>query len=663
MSKIKIRSLNKEQGMKAGRILLGLAVMTWLVFLAWSSAGLAHSAQSTAGERETRWYSVRLGEETVGYVKETGARVQQAGRWHWQSLTESKIVLKRLGQKVEMFVLYEHLETEDGLLEKISADQILAGSRVRTEIEVGLDKIKIKNISGNQSFSREIPYTGRLLGPVGIGRLTAEKLKKPGDRFEYQTVLAELAQVISGERTLVGEETVECGRNKILARKITDQISRIETTREVWLDDEGEEIKAVEPSPFGDIVTCLSSEREVEEAMAASRGQEQFFQSSLVRANVRLPQARALDRVVVRLKHNRPELGWPEIETEYQKILESGAGVRVVEINRVPLRNAPEGQISAGEREQYLKPNAYIDVNDPEIKSVAEKVAGGEKDVFKKALKLRDWVSRNLAFDPGFVFAPASEVMRTKKATCAGYAALLAALLRAAGLPTRYLMGMVYANGIWGGHAWVEVWLGGRWVPLDAALPSPGAADPARIVIARSSLEEGPGESLLAAQRFFGYVTIEVVEFSLKERPIRIMPNQPLYEIKDGRYFNTGLQLGLRAPAGFTFNELDRVWPDKTLLALKGPDDQTVRLFQEGWLPAEDMERYLLERLRKEVNGGKVSRIRVWGKQRPALVSTDKSALAILNGTDLFVVVATGKNSEKLLARVAAALETRLIAN
>lgn len=658
---MKIRPISQKKCGGQDRVAVRLGLILWLALLAWSPSLLARSNQGGAAEIETRWYSIRLGEETVGYVKETGSRFQQAGLWYWKSVTESKIVLKRLGQKVEMHVNYEHLETDEGLLKKITAEQLLAGSRVRTEIEVEDDKIKIKNITGNQVFSREIPSSGRLLGPVGIGRLTVEKLKRPGDKVEYRTVLAELAQVISGERTLSGEELVDCGRNKMTARKVIDRISQIETTRQVWLDGEGNEVKAVEPSPFGNIVTCLSSEQEVWEAMAASRGQEQFFQSSLIRANVRLPQARRLDRLVVRLKHSQPELGWPDLSSEYQKILENSGEVKVLELDRVPLRSSPDGQLSSEEKKPYLEANTYIDINDQEIKRIANEVSGREKNVFQKAMKLRDWVSRNLTFDAGFVFAPASEVMRAKKATCAGYAALLAALLRAAGIPSRYLMGMVYANGIWGGHAWVEAWLEGRWVPLDAALPSPGAADPARIAIARSSLAEGPGGSLLAAQKFFGYVTVEVLEFRLKGRIFKIVQNQPLFEVKDNRYWNPGLQLGLRAPDGFTFAELDGVWPDRTLLALKGTDSQVVRLFQEGWFPAENLEKHLLDRLKKEVNGGRQIQLRVWGRKRPALVSAEKSALAILNGTDLFVVVASGKNSEQLLAGVAAALENRLI--
>lgn len=657
-----------EGGLKSGKkrplirlIFCGLGLS--LVFSLWSGQPLVDGRQLSAAGQEssTRWYSIHLGQEIVGYIKETGTRIKQGSGWQWRSLTESKIVLKRLGQKVEMTINYEHLETEDGFLLKIISEQVLASSRVRTEIEVEEDRAEIRMVSGGKAFQKSIPYTGPLLGPVGIGRMTLEKLKNPGDKVEYRTLLAELSQVVTGERILVGEEEVDCGRGKIKARKVLDRLSPLVSAREVWLDEEGNEIRSVESSPLGELVACLSSEQEIMEALALARGQEQLFTSTLITANVRMPQARQLERVVIRLRHQKPDLGWPDIENEYQKILEKDDRTLVIELSRQPLKGRRADHVSVAQLKPYLEASTYIDYKQPEIERVVARVAGSEKDVFKKALKLRDWVSQNLTFDPGFIFAPASEVIKTKKATCAGYASLLTALLRAAGIPARYLMGLAYVNGVWGGHAWVEAWLEGRWVPLDAALPSPGAADPARLVIARSSLESGPGESLIAAQRVFGYVTIDILEYGFQGRKFRVPEGQPLYEIKDGRYWNYGLQLGLRAPAGFTWAELDKVWPDRTLLTLKGPAGQTISLMQESWFPAARTENYLIARLKKEIKSGKLDYITVWGKKRLLLISPDKSAVTISNGLDIFLLVARGQESEKLLRQLLPGLESSLI--
>ena len=118
-----------------------------------------------------------------------------------------------------------------------------------------------------------------------------------------------------------------------------------------------------------------------------------------------------------------------------------------------------------------------------------------------KLLSLGRWAAENMTFDLGIVFAPAIEIMRDRRGTCTGYAVLLAALARAAGIPSRVVMGYVYAMRMFGGHAWAEVLVGEEWVPLDAAIVNEGPADATHLAIIASSLENGPGElSLGAAQ-------------------------------------------------------------------------------------------------------------------------------------------------------------------
>ncbi|MGB4703778.1 MAG: transglutaminase-like domain-containing protein [Candidatus Saccharicenans sp.] len=634
-----------------------------LLLLFFLNPGLSRSESGNLSteKTETRWYRISLEGETIGYIKEMVFRVKENGQWRWKSVSESKIMVSRLGRKIEMSLKAEHTEGEDGRLEKIVTEQELASSRVKNEIEILAGKIQVITVTGEQTFRREIPYEGRLLGPVGIGLLTSEKLRAPGDKIEYQTFLPELSRVVSGERELVVEEEVECGEMRATARKVVEKISPMVTSREIWLDAGGNEIKAVESSPFGQLVVCLASEREVKEALALASAQERFFQSSLIKSSIRLPQSRQLERVVLRLHHRRPELGWPDLENEYQRIVDRKENTLVLGIKRVNIREKAGEKTLPEDLEPFLGSNTYINASHPEIRKLAARIAAREKDPLKKALKLRDWVAKNLTFDPGFVFAPASEVLRDKKATCAGYAALLAALLRASRIPSTFVIGLAYVSGVWGGHAWVEAGLKGRWVPLDAALPSPGAADASRLAIHRSSLENGLSDSLIAAQKFFGYVTVEVLEFKFQQHAVKVLPGQPIFEIKDGRYWNHGLQLGLRAPAGFNFTDTDKVWPDRTLLTLTGPGGEKVRIFQESWFPAENPEQALVDRLKKEVFNGRVTYFPFSGRKHPVLISEKVSAAAVLNGVDLFIIVARSESSRELLFQVLDNLEIRLV--
>ena len=86
---------------------------------------------------------------------------------------------------------------------------------------------------------------------------------------------------------------------------------------------------------------------------------------------------------------------------------------------------------------------------------------------------VRDYI-RTKSLDVGYAYA--LEVARTPEGDCTEHAVLVAALGRAAGIPTRVVDGLAYAPGFAGRdqvfvpHAWTQAWVDGRWQSFDAAL-------------------------------------------------------------------------------------------------------------------------------------------------------------------------------------------------
>ncbi|MBP2677905.1 MAG: conserved rane protein of unknown function, partial [Deltaproteobacteria bacterium] len=123
-------------------------------------------------------------------------------------------------------------------------------------------------------------------------------------------------------------------------------------------------------------------------------------------------------------------------------------------------------------------PEGYEDV-----RALAREIAGGSGTDDERAKRIvRFFVS-------GFRYTlsdPASSIreflFRKRAGYCEHFAAALSLLLRGAGIPSRVAAG--YLGGEWNGvgkylivrqsdaHAWVEAWIGGRWVTLDATPPS-----------------------------------------------------------------------------------------------------------------------------------------------------------------------------------------------
>jgi hypothetical protein len=213
-------------------------------------------------------------------------------------------------------------------------------------------------------------------------------------------------------------------------------------------------------------------------------------------------------------------------------------------------------------------------------------------------------------------------------------------------------MGLVYLNGIWGGHAWTEMLIDGTWVPMDAAVNGPGAADAARFYFSESSLDSGPGDSLAAAQQLFGSIAIDVLEYRLNGKSVRLDPGAPLYTADGDRYMNPGLGLSVSAPSGFSFSDMDKVWPDKTVVVLKSSDGRSARIFQEGWPPDKDPKTWTSALLDSYVKGGKKTVTKVMGYDASRADAATKSAAVFRNGVDVWVVLAEGRDAPALLDEV-----------
>ena len=99
---------------------------------------------------------------------------------------------------------------------------------------------------------------------------------------------------------------------------------------------------------------------------------------------------------------------------------------------------------------------------------MAREILGDERDAKRAAVRLNDWVYGHLRKVPTISIPNALQVLDMGEGDCNEHATLLAALGRAAGLPTRVVAGAVYLDGAFLYHAWCEIWLG-RWVSIDPA--------------------------------------------------------------------------------------------------------------------------------------------------------------------------------------------------
>jgi Transglutaminase-like superfamily len=132
-----------------------------------------------------------------------------------------------------------------------------------------------------------------------------------------------------------------------------------------------------------------------------------------------------------------------------------------------PIASPAHLPITGPEFAANLGESRYIKPRDPRIVAVAHELTQGKTDAVEAVKAICTWVSTNVeaAYFAETLSGP--EVLACRKGTCSEFAALFASLARAAGIPTRIVLGDRIIPGQWGGHMWNEVYVG-RWIPVDA---------------------------------------------------------------------------------------------------------------------------------------------------------------------------------------------------
>lgn len=154
-----------------------------------------------------------------------------------------------------------------------------------------------------------------------------------------------------------------------------------------------------------------------------------------------------------------------------------------------------------------LASTPYINCAVQEVKDQAKKIVGDEKNAYKACCKLRDWIHANMKSraDIG-ITRSASDVLQSMVGVCRDYGILFAGLARAAGIPTRIAAGMLYVNGAFYYHVWVECFVG-EWVPFDATL-STDFVDATHIKIAC-----GDAPSMFGLSKVIGSLKAEIKSY------------------------------------------------------------------------------------------------------------------------------------------------------
>jgi transglutaminase-like putative cysteine protease len=496
---------------------------SWLCVLGVVVAGSGGGLCAGTADRvvEEIWEEARIEDARVGYVHTLVEEVDAGTAKRLRATATLDLTLRRYGSIVRLRTEQGTEETAEGRVVAVFLRQGQEGSRqldLRGELEDGRMHV---TVDGGR-LERRLSWPAGVVGWYGRDHLFQKRRPVAGDHFEFlryepifNTVTTVRVQVRGGE-----EVALPAGPKRLLRIDMTPD--RLEAPGVKvqppgctwWLDGEFLPVRRTFDLEGLGTVVLTRTTRQAAITPAAPGAAADIGMKTLIPVDRRIPRPYATRSAVYRITLRD--------DGEREAVFSDDAhqAVRRLDRDRFEVRvhppAVPRRQTDAGPPpEDCLAACHYIDCDNEAIRTLATRAVGDESDPWKKARRIERWVKQQLRVDNAAPLVCASATARELRGDCRHYALLTAALCRAAGVPARTAIGLLYVERggrpQMGFHMWTEVWISGQWLGLDATLGR-GGVDAAHIKITDHSWKETQSLTpLLPVQRVLGKLRVEVV--------------------------------------------------------------------------------------------------------------------------------------------------------
>jgi len=339
---------------------------------------------------------------------------------------------------------------------------------------------------------------------LNLVRRLADEGLIPGSRHQWSVFDPATLRNAPVTVTVGAREVVRAANMPIPAFRVEMEFAGLHTTS--WITDTGEIVR--EESPLGFITVRETAERA--RALAVpGRIRQDLLQASAVVPDMPSglpPIGDPRDVRRMRMRVEGADLSSAELVGVGQRI--DGNIVEIIDAQKLTAVTAHESF------EAYLRPEPFLESDDPDIRAAAEDAVRGVAGARARAEALTRYVSSTVQKKPTVSLPSAREVLRTKIGDCNEHTALFVAMARSIGIPARIAVGLAFVRGAFYYHAWPEVYIDegndrGLWLPVDPTF-NQFPADATHFRLARGGLDKQA-----AILPLIGRVKIAVLELEV----------------------------------------------------------------------------------------------------------------------------------------------------
>lgn len=496
------------------------AVSGWLVVLLMLALAPIAGADDDAATWtlvEEHWYAMQMGSMGSGWMH---VATHSDGE-RYRTSTKMSLSIARMGDAGEISGESTFIETANGKPLEMSSSQVMSAQAMYGKWMFGDEKVRHVSRQGAREVTREVdPPDGVWLTPRAVRTYTKERKQAGANEITYRMVTPDQGLTpITVRSKRDGEDTFLSGGKEIPVTvwKSTTSVMPIESTEHYTAD--GVLVYQETPTGMGTMSMRRVSKAEalnleLVEAPVAMLPQT-FISPSRPMENAM--RSRTATMVLRAKSGDMPEI----LAAGAQRVTrsEDGASVRLlIDVDD----NLPATKDELNDP-AFIDASPMIDSDDAMVRALTRRAlreAGvtSSDDAMARAEAMRVFVHSYIT-NPNLdvPFASASETARTRSGDCSEYGVLLAAMLRADGIPARVASGLVYADqfagsdDIFGWHMWTQAIIDGKWVDFDATLPVRYHAG--HVLTGTSSLADGQGTAEMAAMIvLIGNLEIDIIE-------------------------------------------------------------------------------------------------------------------------------------------------------
>lgn len=439
------------------------------------------------------WFGVYLaGGRRVGYLHYRQTPEQREGEAGGTLEIDARVLLELMGKSTELEISGS-IWRASAVAKATFAFQLATGGyelAVDGHVEKGTLEAQLHSMG--EAIPLRLPLDDSFLLADGLGSALRLPLLEVGE--EQRLASFDLLTLRAGRSRVrcVARATLALGGEPIATRLLVVESGGISSR--AWIDEEGQVVRA--ETPLGLVLEKTSPEEALDPIVPGATGG--FLELTAVHPSGVRP-FRGARSMRVRLTGGPTE----QLPTDDVQTWIDGGSVVVVAPAEPALKEASNSRVAA----KYLGSDPLIQTDHPRIQTQAAAIVGQEADPWQKALRIYRWVFENVEKEAVPSVPSALAVLEERRGDCNEHTVLFAALARAAGLPTRLAVGLVWSEDLDGlyYHAWPEVYLG-RWVWMDPTLGQP-LADATHLKLLEGGVESWPR---LAA--YLGQLHVEVLE-------------------------------------------------------------------------------------------------------------------------------------------------------